>query len=45
MASYDKINYLLRPSKQVERKLFIEGLQRLSKADYYISEYTYAGLG
>lgn len=45
MASYDKINYLLRPSKQVERKLLIEGLLKLSSAGYYINEYTYLGLG
>jgi hypothetical protein len=45
MASFEKINYLLRPSKQVERKLIIEALPRLSKADYFLNEYTYLGLG
>lgn len=45
MASYEKLNYFLRPSKQVERKLFIEALQRLSKAGYYVTDYTYLGLG
>jgi len=45
MASYEKIDYLLRPSKQVERKLFIETLQKLAKAGYYIHDYTYFGLG
>jgi len=43
--SYEKINYLLRPSKQVERKLFIETLHRLGQAGYKISKYTYVGLG
>jgi len=45
MASFEKIDYLLRPSKQVERKLIIEALQKLSKAGYYIHDYTYLGLG
>lgn len=43
--SYEKINYLIRPSKQVERKLFIEALHRLSKVGYNMSEYTYLGFG
>ena len=43
--SYEKFNYLLRPSKQVERKLFIETLHRLRDADYPICSYTYVGLG
>jgi hypothetical protein len=43
--SYEKFNYLLRPSKQVERKLFIETLHRLRVAGYPIYEYTYLGLG
>jgi len=45
MASYEKIDYLLRPSKQVERKLIIEILQKLARAKYYIHDYTYIGLG
>jgi hypothetical protein len=43
--SFDKVNYLLRPSKQVERKLFIEALHCLGQAGYKISKYTYVGLG
>ena len=42
--SSDKINYLIRPAKQVERKLIIEALQCLNK-QYHISEYTYVGMG
>lgn len=42
--SSDKINYLVRPAKQVERKLIIEALQCLSK-NYDIAKYTYVGMG
>ena len=42
--SSDKINYLLRPAKQVERKLIIEALQCLGKK-YKIPNYTYVGMG
>lgn len=45
MASFEKINYLLRPSKQVERKLIVEALQKLSKGGYFIHDYSYLGLG
>lgn len=43
--SYEKFNYLLRPSKQVERKLFIETFHHLRAAGYPIDKYTYIGLG
>ncbi len=43
--SYEKFNYLLRPSKQVERKLFIEALHHLRTAGYPVYDYTYLGLG
>lgn len=42
--SSDKINYLVRPAKQVERKLIIEALQCLGKK-YDIANYTYVGMG
>lgn len=42
--SSDKINYLVRPAKQVERKLIIEALQCLGKK-YNIANYTYVGMG
>lgn len=45
VASFEKFNYLLRPSKQVERKLFIEALHELTKVGYDIANYTYLGLG
>lgn len=43
--SYERVPYPIRPSKQVERKLFVEVLQRL--ADYGISvrDAIYVGLG
>jgi hypothetical protein len=43
--SFTKFNYLLRPSKQVERKLLIETLHHLTAAGYPIYKYTYLGLG
>lgn len=45
MPSFEKIDYFLRPSKQVERKLIIEALQKIAKAGHYIHDYTYLGLG
>lgn len=44
-SSFLKLNYLLRPSKQVERKLIIEAIHRLGPLGYDISEYEYVGLG
>jgi len=43
-SSYEKINYLLRPAKQVERKLIIETLQCLRR-EYSIEDYQYVGMG
>jgi hypothetical protein len=45
VASFRKFNYLLRPAKQVERKLFIEALHALSGVGYGICDYTYVGMG
>jgi len=42
--SYEEINYLLRPKKQIERKIIAETLQRLDKL-IDISKYHYFGLG
>lgn len=38
-------NYIVRPSKHVERKIFIEVLQRLNALGYNVSEYEYVGFG
>lgn len=44
--SFEKFNYTIRPSKQVERKLFIEAFHYLGhNADYNLKEYTYLGMG
>lgn len=45
VASFKKFNYLLRPAKQIERKLFIEALHALSGIGYGIRDYTYVGMG
>ena len=43
--SYLKLNYALRPSKQVERKLLVEAMQKLSHEGLPISDYTSLGFG
>jgi hypothetical protein len=43
--SYREVPYDLRPKKQVERRMFVDALQRLSVAGFPISEYKYTGLG
>lgn len=43
--SFKQFHYGLRPSKQVERKIMIEVLLRLSRAGYNISDYIYLGFG
>lgn len=42
--SYDKINYILRPCKQIERKIMLEVLGKL-KLKRAIEEYKYIGMG
>lgn len=44
MASFESINYTLRPNKNVERKLILEYLQALTST-FRFAEYTYIGLG
>ncbi|MDD8026408.1 MAG: hypothetical protein PHI34_07830 [Acidobacteriota bacterium] len=44
--SFEKFNYSVRPSKQVERKLLMESLHFLGhKANLSIRDYTYLGFG
>ena len=44
--SFEKIHYMLRPRKQVERKIIIELLQELQTAlQIELKEYQYLGLG
>lgn len=45
LQSYDKFNYSLRPAKQVERKLIVECLHRLSQCGIFVGNYTYLGFG
>jgi hypothetical protein len=44
MASFEEINYSIRPNKNVERKLIFEALQGL-KPNFDIEKYRYVGLG
>ena len=43
--SFDTVDYQVRPSKQVERKLFMEVLHRLSDSGLPIQNHTYVGFG
>lgn len=45
MASYEKFNYIIRPAKQVERKLLVEGLHKLGAGGFSIRDYRYIGFG
>lgn len=42
--SYEKINYALRPAKNIERKMIVEALGRL-RAFHTLDSYQYIGLG
>jgi len=44
MASFESVNYLIRPNKSVERKLIFDTLSHLKKT-FDISNYTYIGMG
>jgi len=45
--SFDKINYMLRPRKQIERKILIELFHKIHKmgGDIDIQKYRYIGMG
>ena len=44
--SFEKINYIFRPKKQIERKVLIELFQKIQNTlNINISEYQYIGLG
>ena len=43
--SFNKFNYWLRPSKQVERKILIDKMLGLAHCGYRISDYRYLGFG
>ncbi len=44
-ASALKVQYDLRPSKQVERRMLVDAFQRLSQAGFAIRDYKYVGFG
>ena len=43
--SYAKVQYDLRPAKQVERRMIIDSLQLLAMAGFPIRDYQYTGMG
>jgi hypothetical protein len=43
--SYLKVAYDIRPAKQIERRMLIDGLQRLGLAGFQIADYQYTGFG
>lgn len=43
-SSFNKVNYYLRPNKQVERKIIIEIIQKFHK-EIAITDYCYIGMG
>jgi hypothetical protein len=43
--SYLEVSYDLRPAKQVERRMFIDVLMKLSIAGFPIADYQYTGMG
>ena len=44
-SSATRVPYDLRPSKQVERRIFVDALQELSQVGFPIRTYTYIGMG
>ena len=45
ISSFEKINYMLRPMKQIERKITIEILQELQEKISNFDNYRYIGMG
>jgi hypothetical protein len=45
LRSFERVNYVLRPSKQVERKLLIHAFQRLASGGFPLTNWTYVGMG
>ena len=44
-ASFEKLNYLLRPAKQIQRRLLLESFQQLALDGFDLSSYRYLGFG
>src|SRR5580700_2477566 len=45
ISSTERVQFDLRPAKQVERRMFVDALQRLAHAGFQISDYQYTGFG
>jgi hypothetical protein len=43
--SYERVQYELRPAKQVERRMLIDALQILAQSGFQINDYKYTGMG
>lgn len=43
--SYRKVQYELRPAKQVERRMIIDALKKLTLVGFEIEDYNYVGFG
>lgn len=43
--SYERVQYELRPAKQVERRMLIDALQILAQTGFQINDYKYTGMG
>src|SRR5687768_12973988 len=43
--SYRKVQYDLRPAKQVERRMLIDSFQRLAIGGFQLHDYQYTGMG
>jgi len=43
--SFRKVDYTLRPAKQVERRMLIDAFQLLSEAGFQVRDYQYTGMG
>ena len=45
-ANFEKVNYYIRPKKQIERKILIELLNQISVLlSIPLNKYTYVGMG
>jgi hypothetical protein len=45
ISSSYRVQYDIRPAKQVERRMIVDALQRLAAAGFSIADYQYTGFG
>lgn len=43
--SFLRVNYSLRPAKQVERRMLVDAFHLLSEAGFHVRDYQYTGMG